>query len=221
MKRSVYSLVLMDDVIKAVDEQAYRLGTSRSNLINQILAERLSCVTPEMRMREIFDSMTELIGGAFRIQQQRSASLMTLRTALDYKYRPTINFKVELERAPVDCLGTLRVQIRTQSAALINLFDSFFSGWVSLEKECLTERGYNNYMYELGECGNFHRQSYSQHSAGNSWQRNRQNFRNGNNHYNQTFCRYEKFSENVRDQHGGRGFSVGCGGLRDNRGAVL
>ena len=78
MKRSVYSLVLMDDVIKAVDEQAYRLGTSRSNLINQILAERLSCVTPEMRMREIFDSMTELIGGAFRIQQQRSASLMTL-----------------------------------------------------------------------------------------------------------------------------------------------
>ena len=26
MKRSVYSLVLMDDVIKAVDEQAYRLG---------------------------------------------------------------------------------------------------------------------------------------------------------------------------------------------------
>ena len=72
-----------------------------------------------------------------------------------------------------------------------------------------------------GECGNFHRQSYSQHSAGNSWQRNRQNFRNGNNHYNQTFCRYEKFSENVRDQHGGRGFSVGCGGLRDNRGAVL
>ena len=138
MKRSVYSLVLMDDVIKAVDEQAYRLGTSRSNLINQILAERLSCVTPEMRMREIFDSMTELIGGAFRIQQQRSASLMTLRTALDYKYRPTINFKVELERALVDYLGTLRVQIRTQSAALINLFDSFFSGWVSLEKECLT-----------------------------------------------------------------------------------
>lgn len=156
MKRSVYSLVLMDDVINAVDEQAYRLGTSRSNLINQILAERLSCVTPEMRMREIFDSMTELIGGAFRIQQQRSASLMTLRTALDYKYRPTINFKVELERAPVDCLGTLRVQIRTQSAALINLFDSFFSGWVSLEKECLTERGYNNYMYELGE-GSFTR----------------------------------------------------------------
>ena len=37
MKKSIYSLVLMDEVIRAVDEQAYRLGTSRSNLINQIL----------------------------------------------------------------------------------------------------------------------------------------------------------------------------------------
>ena len=63
MKRSVYSLVLMDDVIKAVDEQAYRLGTSRSNLINQILAERLSCVTPEMRMREIFGGLAQPFGG--------------------------------------------------------------------------------------------------------------------------------------------------------------
>ena len=48
-------------------EQAYRLGTSRSNLINQILAEHLSCVTPEMRMREIFAQMTELMNSSFRI----------------------------------------------------------------------------------------------------------------------------------------------------------
>lgn len=151
MKRSVYSLVLMDEVIKAVDEQAYRLGTSRSNLINQILAQQLSCVTPEMRMREIFDSVSELIDSAFRIQQQRSASLMTLRTALDYKYRPTINFKVELERIPDEYIGTLRVQIRTQNSGLIKLFDSFFSGWAALEKQLLSERGYGNYLYELGD----------------------------------------------------------------------
>ena len=85
MKKSVYSLVLMDDVIKAVDAEAYRRGTSRSNLINQILAENLSCVTPEMRMHDIFQTMSDMISSSFRIQQQRSASLMTLRTALEYK----------------------------------------------------------------------------------------------------------------------------------------
>ena len=54
MKRSVYSLVLMDDVVQAVDDLACRLGTSRSNLINQILAERVSLATPEKRMKDVF-----------------------------------------------------------------------------------------------------------------------------------------------------------------------
>ncbi len=134
MKRSVYSLVLMDDVIKAVDEQAYRLGTSRSNLINQILAERLSCVTPEMRMREIFGSVEDIIGSVMQIQQQRSAALLTMRTALEYKYRPTISYKVELERVPEKYLGTLRVQIRTQSEQLTDLFNSFFLYRIKFER---------------------------------------------------------------------------------------
>ena len=61
MNKNVYSIVLTDNVIRAVDAEAYRLGTNRSNLINQILAEHLSCVTPEMRMREIFDSAEMLL----------------------------------------------------------------------------------------------------------------------------------------------------------------
>ena len=47
MKKSVYSLVLMDDVVEAIDELAYSMNTSRSNLINQILAARVSLLTPE------------------------------------------------------------------------------------------------------------------------------------------------------------------------------
>ncbi|WP_109726330.1 hypothetical protein [Ruminococcus flavefaciens] len=156
MKKSVYSLVLMDDVIKAVDEQAYRLGTSRSNLINQILAEHLSCVTPEMRMREIFAQMTELMNSSFRIQEQRSPSLMTVKTALEYKYRPTINYKVELERSPQQYLGTLRVSIRTQSAALIDMFHSFFAYRAKLENSYLSRLGINSYSCEIGD-GSFSR----------------------------------------------------------------
>lgn len=140
MKKSVYSIVLMDDVIKAVDAQAYRLGTSRSNLINQILAEHLACTTPEMRMRDIFSTLSNMITTDFQIQQQRSESFMTLRTALAYKYRPTINYKVELARAPDEYLGTLKVQIRTQSASLISLFDSFFEYWSRLEIALLREK---------------------------------------------------------------------------------
>ena len=141
MKKSIYSLVLMDDVIRAVDEQAYRLGTSRSNLINQILAEHLSCVTPEMRMREVFDALENLVGSAMQIQQQRSASLLSMRTALEYKYRPTINYKVELERVPTENMGTLRVHIRTQSSPLIELFDRFFVYRIRFEHAQFKLRG--------------------------------------------------------------------------------
>ena len=57
MNKSVYSLVLMDNVVGEVDKLAYEMGTSRSNLINQILAEYVRYTTPEMRMRAIFDEM--------------------------------------------------------------------------------------------------------------------------------------------------------------------
>jgi len=141
MKKSVYSLVLMDDVIKAVDAEAYRRGTSRSNLINQILAENLSCVTPEMRMHDIFQTVSDMISSSFRIQQQRSASLMTLRTALEFKYRPTINYKVELDRLPDQYIGTLRVQIRTQSDVLTDMFGSFFRYRAKMEASKLAALG--------------------------------------------------------------------------------
>lgn len=149
MKRNVYSLVLMDDVIKAVDREAYRQGTSRSNLINQILAEHLACETPEMRMGRIFDCLSGLIGEGFRIQEQRSAALMTMRTALDYKHRPTINYKVELERSPDGFIGTLRVHIRTQNPKLFEMFDNFFLYWTAMESVRLRQLGFEGCICEL------------------------------------------------------------------------
>jgi len=39
MAKSVYSLVLRDEVVAEIDRLAYRMNTNRSNMINQILAE--------------------------------------------------------------------------------------------------------------------------------------------------------------------------------------
>ena len=82
MQKSIYSLVLMDDVIAAVDKEAYRLNTSRSNLINQILAEHLACVTPEMKMQEIFNSISDMLEAHFQIQQQSPNSLLSAKKSL-------------------------------------------------------------------------------------------------------------------------------------------
>jgi len=166
MKKSVYSLVLMDDVVKAVDEEAYRQGTSRSNLINQILAQHLSCTTPEMRMQNIFNAFSGLLDSCFQLQPHNSDSLIAVRTALQYRYNPTVNYKVELLRSPGDYIGVLKVHIRTQSQSLIKLFSDFFSFWIHLEISCIGNRISSEYSAEINN-GRFSRKLFNPQLAEN------------------------------------------------------
>ncbi len=138
MKRSVYSLVLSDDVIEAIDNMAYSLGTSRSNLINQILAEKVSLVTPEKRMQNIFSEIKRLMfEECYQIQERQSDSLMNIKSSIRYKYRPTVKYSVELFRNVNQGIGQLKVTFRTQNQALLELVYQFFNIWASVENKYL------------------------------------------------------------------------------------
>ena len=63
MKKSLYSLMLSDEVVREIDVAAHRLGTNRSALINRILAEYASVTTPEKRINDIFSSICNFFGG--------------------------------------------------------------------------------------------------------------------------------------------------------------
>lgn len=138
MKKSVYSLVLMDDVVEAIDAMAYSMNTSRSNLINQILAERVSFVTPEMRMRDIFSRIEKLMDSRFQLLDQSSDSMMSVKSPLKYKYKPTIKYSVELFRSFEGGVGRLKVSFRTQSRALIDAINRFFEIWQQIEEKYLS-----------------------------------------------------------------------------------
>lgn len=136
MKKSVYSLVLMDDVVEAIDEMAYRMNTSRSNLINQILAEHVSYVTPERRMKDIFECLRSMMDNHFQIQGQGSEAMLSIRSPLRFKYKPTIRYRVELLKEMSGSLfGFLTVSFRTQSVQLIEALASFFKIWSVLENK--------------------------------------------------------------------------------------
>ena len=51
---------------------------------------------------------------------------MSLKGSLEYKYRPTIKYEVELYRSGEDSIGELSVLFRTQSSALIGAMAEFF-----------------------------------------------------------------------------------------------
>ena len=134
MKKSVYSLVLSDDVIAAVDRAAYQNGLSRSAMINRILAQAVSYTTPEQRMSEIFSQVERLLNGeVFQSLSQPSDSMMSLRSALAYKYNPNVRYSVELyPDRPGE--GELRVSLRSQSSALILYLGQFFRLWAKIEQ---------------------------------------------------------------------------------------
>lgn len=134
MKRSVYSLVLSDDVVEAIDNLAYSLGVSRSNLINQILAEKVRLVTPEQRMNDIFNQVeNHLVEERYQIQSRQSNTLLSIKSSIKYKYRPTVRYSLELFKNPKEGIGRLKVSFRTQNQILLQLVDNFFSLWSSLE----------------------------------------------------------------------------------------
>lgn len=142
MKRSVYSLVLSDDVVEAVDQMAYQMNTSRSNLINQILAEAVSFVTPEKRMREIFTQVQALMDGlgSFQVNAQPSDAVLSIKSPLRYKYKPTLRYLVELYRSPQPAIGELRVSARTQSQGLLEALTGFYQLWSQLENHYIGRR---------------------------------------------------------------------------------
>ena len=138
MKKSVYSLVLMDDVVEAIDRLAYERNTNRSNLINQILAESVNFVTPEMRMRDIFTQLENILSeSCYQILERSSDSMFAIRSQVRYKYRPMVNYTIELFREPKDIVGRLKVSFRTSSRNFTDVVEDFFTGWMYMENEYL------------------------------------------------------------------------------------
>ena len=149
VNKSVYSLVLMDDVVAEVDRLAYQMNTSRSNMINQILAEYVSYMTPEKRMREVFDRAINMLtgSGTFQLMLQPSDSTMSLRSALAYKYNPSVRYSVELYRDQQGAAGELKLLLRSQNNSLILYMNQFFKLWTRLEQAYVGE---TNYQIESG-----------------------------------------------------------------------
>ena len=137
--KTLYSLLLSEDVVRAVDGMAHRMGMSRSALVNRILAEYVSLETPENRIDSILKTMEDLLSPSEELIPffAPNSKTMSLKSSLAYKYRPTVRYEVDLDPNLSDQMGTLSVIFRTQSAALINDMTEFFKLWVRIESATL------------------------------------------------------------------------------------
>ena len=135
MKNTLYSLMLNDEVDREVHALAHRLGTNRSALINQILAEYVNYTTPERRINDVLSAIEQLMIPSRELVPffAPNSFSMSLKSSLEYKYRPTVKYEVELYRGGGESIGELSVVFRTQSAALIESMTAFFRLWKRIE----------------------------------------------------------------------------------------
>ena len=173
MNKSVYSLVLSDEIVQEIDRMAYEAGASRSAMINQILADYVRYTTPEKRMREVFSAIEQmLLGSVFEPQLQPSESMFSLRSALDYKYNPSVRYSVELYKNARPLLGELRVSVRSQNSALMLAMLQFFKLWTRIETtyigrvECAIEDGRYLRKFRLSDDGKLTNEQIGEGIAG-------------------------------------------------------
>lgn len=135
MKKNMYSLMLAEDVIHEIDRLADEKGTNRSNLVNQILAEYVSLITPEKHVQNIFEIIENFIGkqNGYLMYSQPNDMTMSIKSSLKYHYRPTIRYEVEMYRTPSQTIGQLKIIFRTTSAELLVELTRFFKIWMQLE----------------------------------------------------------------------------------------
>lgn len=135
MGKTLYSLMLNENVVREIDMLAHKSGTSRSNLINQILAEYVNYTTPERRISDILSAIEQLMMPSREIVPffAPNSQSMSLKSSLEYKYRPTVKYEVELYRGDSDAIGRLSVLFRTQAQSLISDMTSFFRLWKKIE----------------------------------------------------------------------------------------
>lgn len=155
-EKNIYSLVLSDDVVEAVDRLARSSGLSRSAMVNQLLAERVCCVTPEMRLKSITSALLSAVGEEFYLTEQPSAATVACKTALKYRYKPTLRYSVELFGAGNKRAGELRITVRTQSSQLYDDLSGFFRCWTELEQKYIAGKISQDIMFAI-EPGRFSR----------------------------------------------------------------
>lgn len=134
MKKSVYSLMLFEEIVEEIDHIAVEHNTNRSQLINDILADYLGLMTPEQKIQRILQKLKENFQDRLSISQMNKNSSIHFGKNIKYKYRPKIKYSYEFSGTGEKKYAVLKISSRSKSVELNQLIDTFFSEIADLER---------------------------------------------------------------------------------------
>jgi len=128
MSRSMYSLILSDQVVEAIDREAYRQQCNRSRMIERILAEYVGVETKEAQVRDMMEEIARMLSAHDRIQvlPNREARSLVYQAPVRFKYNPTLRYRLEWQEAGGLHRAVLKIVSRTTSRLLADTLEAFF-----------------------------------------------------------------------------------------------
>lgn len=141
MRKSLYSLILFDDVVDAVDRMAYEKNMNRSQLINEILARQVGLLTPEQRVNKIISKIIEMVNKeeSLQVKVQSDSGNLQFGTFLRYKYKPSIKYAFDFYTKDNERYAMLKVVSRTKSPELCAHLRNFFSILAKIDRNRFNE----------------------------------------------------------------------------------
>lgn len=165
MSKSVYSMVLSDEVIRLIDDAALKSGKSRSTLVNEILANYVGYSTEKQRVEEILALVSDTFQSHRRMRvERRQQSTIDFLSAINYKYNPRVTYSVELFTED-EFSGYLRIALRTTNQVLIAVINDFFNAFIAIERKYLGNVEYSVVDGKLVRKLNFLNRNSSQEIA--------------------------------------------------------
>ncbi len=133
MPKSVYSMLLNDEVIEKIDDIALKNGLSRSQVVNNCLAEYLGLKLSRSVIDEIIASLTTAICDHNRMRiARRQTYAVDYYSAVNYKYSPRVTYSVDFSSD--GAFGDLKLSLRSTSEELAQIFSAFFNDFIAVEK---------------------------------------------------------------------------------------
>lgn len=148
MSNKMYSLMLMEEVIKEIDRLAYDKRTNRSQLINEILAEKIGYQTENALLKNYKDMVLRQMDGrsAWQRTSHDTEQNVQVRTFLPYKYNPSIVYRLDFEMVDNRRMTVIRLFSRSSASLFIENLNNFFLKINQAELAYLKKMGVYKYI---------------------------------------------------------------------------
>lgn len=155
MSKQIYSLVLSEQVMNMIDREALIKGSNRSQMVNDILCRVLGLSTPDIKMNQVMDLMSDTLSSHQGMQMVSAShgNTLQLRTTVAYKYNPKLKYVIEMNSKSNPLLATLRIYSRTTSEGFLQALVMFFGYLSEFEEQIEANIGHHSvrsygYVYE-------------------------------------------------------------------------